>query len=512
MTNRLLFVFSFIALLKKIRSSNSNTTQALWVGLGSFTMFSFGIISSMILSRYLDKIEYGTYRQVLYVYNTLLVVFAAGLPRVFGYFLPRYNLAQGATIVKKISLLLFFLGALFSLCLFLGAGTIAKVLNNEDLSIGLKAFSPIPMFLLPTLGIEGVFSSYKQSHYIAYYQFFSRLLLLLGVLLPVFFIKSSYLYVIYGWSVSSFFTLILAIFFKIIPFKKVVKEKVSLSFRDILSYSIPLVFASIAGMVIKAADQFYISRYFGAEVFAEFSNGFVQLPFVEIVTGSTSVVLIPVFSKYFSTYSKGQDLSYLIDLWKGALSKSAILLYPLVVFFIAFSQDVIIILFSEEYLDSSYYFAINMTLNFVNILVFAPIFFAMKRTRVYSIVHILIAIFVWITHYLVIVLVNSPLGIAVNSTIFGITKTLILGVIVTKLLDIPFISFFPIRLMFRVFIHSVLIAFPVKILSTYCSFSSYTLVNLLMYFLIFILSLLMTSKLFNIKYHELFFSLLRKSN
>lgn len=51
--------------------NNSNTAQSVWLGIGSLLSFSFGIVSAAILSRYLSKLEYGTYKQVLYVYNTL---------------------------------------------------------------------------------------------------------------------------------------------------------------------------------------------------------------------------------------------------------------------------------------------------------------------------------------------------------------------------------------------------------------------------------------------------------
>ena len=54
----------------------NNTKQAAWTAIGSLFSFGFSIVSSMILSRYFDKADYGTYKQAMYVYNTLLTVFA----------------------------------------------------------------------------------------------------------------------------------------------------------------------------------------------------------------------------------------------------------------------------------------------------------------------------------------------------------------------------------------------------------------------------------------------------
>ena len=108
-------------------NKQSNTYQAMWVGLGSLSSFALGIVSAAILSRYFDKAEYGTYRQILYVYNTLLIIFTAGLPRVFAYFLPRYSIEQGKNIVWKVSKILFLFGLVFSLFLFVFSGIIASV-------------------------------------------------------------------------------------------------------------------------------------------------------------------------------------------------------------------------------------------------------------------------------------------------------------------------------------------------------------------------------------------------
>ena len=96
--------------------NNSNTLQAFWIAIGSFSSFSIALLSAAILSRYLSKAEYGTYKQILYVYNSLLIVFTAGLPGLVT--LPRYSLGQGKELVFKISKVLFFTGIIFSLFLF----------------------------------------------------------------------------------------------------------------------------------------------------------------------------------------------------------------------------------------------------------------------------------------------------------------------------------------------------------------------------------------------------------
>ena len=95
----------------------SNSKQAAWVAIGSFFSFIVSIISSMILSRFFDKGDYGTYKQVMYVYSTLLAVFTLGLPKAYAYFLPKYATNYSRDIISKVTKIFFILGAAFSLFL-----------------------------------------------------------------------------------------------------------------------------------------------------------------------------------------------------------------------------------------------------------------------------------------------------------------------------------------------------------------------------------------------------------
>jgi O-antigen/teichoic acid export membrane protein len=471
--------------------------QAFWVLLGSLSAFALSIISAAILSRYLEKTEYGTYRQILYVYNTLLIVFTVGLPKTFSYFLPRFNLAQGKDIVSKITRVLFLTGLAFSICLFLLSGLIASLLKNPELATGLKLFSPIPMLLLPTMGIEGIFATYKKTVYIAIYNTITRFLMLMFIVLPVVILKGNYLYAIYGWSVASMISLCIALYFKGIPFKGIASVKAHLSYTEVLTYSMPLAIASIAGIVIRSADQFYISRYFGPEVFAEFANGFIGLPFVGMVTGATSMVLMPLFSKMI--YDKS-NVENLISLWRNALLKSAIIIYPLVIFFIFNAKNIVELLYSSTYHNSAIYFQIAMVLNFFNIIIFAPLLLAMGKTKFYSRLHIIIAVVAWGIGYLVVMVFNSPIAVAIFSVALSIITVLIFIKYISILLEVSPFTLFPVKIIAALITHALLsIAFINLIINQLLPpLANY--VSLIVTFVGFIVILFCTAKYFSLDY------------
>ena len=163
----------------------SNSKQAAWVAIGSFFSFIVSIISSMILSRFFDKGDYGTYKQVMYVYSTLLAVFTLGLPKAYAYFLPKYATNYSRDIISKVTKIFFILGAAFSLFLLCCAGPIASVMNNPDLRSALIVFSPTPFLLLPTMGLDAIYASFRKTKYLAYYTIATRILTIICIVFPV---------------------------------------------------------------------------------------------------------------------------------------------------------------------------------------------------------------------------------------------------------------------------------------------------------------------------------------
>jgi O-antigen/teichoic acid export membrane protein len=490
---------------KTLANSKNNTIQALWIGIGSLSSFTLGLISAAILSRYFSKQDYGTYRQILYVYNTLLVIFSAGLPSVYSYFLPRYTLSKGRHIVNKITQILFFLGLSFSICLYLFSSEISSLLNNTELELSLKLFSPIPMLLLPTLGIEGVLSSYRMSIYIAIYNLITKAFTLSCIIIPIVIFHKSYKYAIYGWVIGSVISLFIAYLIKGIPFKRIISENSDLSLKEIFKYCLPLVSASFAGIVIKSADQFFISRYFGAEIFAEYANGFIQLPFVGMITSASVIVLTPLFSKMIYEKCNTTDI---LAIWQSAIIKSAVTLFPIILFFIAFADTIIEILYSKEYIQSIIYFRIGMSVNFFNIIVFSPLLLALNKTKIYSRINIFLAIIIWTFGFLIVTIFNSPILIAVSSVSVGILTIIFFTIYTANLLKVRFIDIFPINKLLPIILHSMVILTLLKLLEFLMIINVTALLKLSIMGIFYSSILLISAKFLNINYFVLIKSLI----
>lgn len=477
-----------------IKTKDSNTLQAFWVALGSLVSFGFSIVSSMILSRYLTKDDYGTYKQVLYVYNTLLIVFTLGLPKAYSYFLPKIRMEEGKNLVNKITKVFFILGGIFSLLLYFSAPTISEWLNNEKLAIALRIFSPAPFLMLPTMGLESIYSTYRKTYISSIYVVVSRIIMLFCVIFPVIIMGSSYIHALKGFVIASLLSFIIALFLKNAPFKGLTHKKSDITYPEILKYSFPLLIASLWGVVISSSDQFFISRYYGSEVFADFSNGAIELPFVGMIIGACGTVLLPLFSKINNEEADAK--SKIFEVWMSVFRKTILLIYPAVLFCIFYAPEIMELLYGENYKNSGYYFRIKLFANFFTLISYAPIILAIGKTKYYANVHMFGAIVLIFLESIVTYLINSPyilLGVSVTCHIGRIFTMLIF---VAKYFKITVIELLPIQLMIKICIPSIVILFGCR---SFLSINS-KVYTLIVSVAIYGIAYLISCKILNVKY------------
>lgn len=401
----------------------NNTRQAAWVAVGNLFSFMVGILSPMILSRYFDKADYGTYKQVMYVYNTLLVVFTLGLPKAYAYFIPKFERKFSKDIINKITRIFWALGLAFAVLLYYGSLPISKILANQELDTALKLFAPVPLFLLPTMGLDNICASFQRTRVLALYTITTRIFTVVCTVLPVLIWEGNYLYAILGFDFASLITCLFALYIKNKLTSGSIQEISTLKLKEILRFSIPLLTASLWGMVISSSTQFFISRYYGNDVFADFSNGFMEFPFVGMIIGAIATVLLPAFSKMDTGEGISQDT---LNLWKSSLVKSAKVIFPLLIYSIFFAEVIMTCLYGNQYSTSSYYFIIKNTSGLFYIVPFAPVILAIGKTKDYSRIHMIVAVMIVLCEFVTAKLSDSPIVLSIIGELCNIIKILLL--------------------------------------------------------------------------------------
>lgn len=477
----------------------SNFGQALWLSIGYTCSMLVGILSSAILSRYFDKAEYGTYRQVMYVYHIFTTIFVAGFPAAFTYFLPRLSKEEGKSLVKKIDRILFLLGVFCSAALFLGSDLFARLLNNPELSTALKLFSVFPLFTMPAVGVEGIYTVNKRTEFVAIYNIVTRLMMLLCIVLPVVLIKNDYRYALVGWGVASFIGFIIAIIAKNRVYKNIesLPEAPNL-IGDVVKYISPVIVSSIVTMFLTSANQFFISRYFGVVSFAEYSNGYFTLPFAVIFISPVRSILTPIFAKSSLNGEYSNALSTLYVSTKKIVS----LVLPLVVFAFVFAEDIMVFLYGAKYANSYVFFRLVLCFNFIEMFPFSGIMAAIGKTKQLMYFDVICTCILWSVDFLLIRLnVASPLMItAIFIVLNTMTKYLIPAFYLWLKLGIKVIDRNTIAHVLKTGIHVIIALGCVFLISKYSLGSLSPFIRLTVALFIFYVLLLVSAKVFKLDY------------
>ncbi len=279
-----------------LKKCDNRTIQVLLLMLANLISHSTGLITSIVFSHLMPQNEYGTYRQVIYVYSILLIVFSLGLPKAYSYFLARVPIEEGLNIIKRLNLLFLGISAIVSCILLFGAYQIADLLKNPSLTYNLMYFSITPMLLMPVMGVESILTVYGMSRIVIIYVAISRTFMIVCTILPIILINANASSAIIGFVISAIITCLTGLILITIPFRGVKPRKSQIPMNEIFRFIKPISSANLYGFIISSASLFFISRYFGVKDFAAFSNGYRKLPFAGMLircrtTVSTSMNL-----------------------------------------------------------------------------------------------------------------------------------------------------------------------------------------------------------------------------
>lgn len=382
------------------------------VGVSKGVSMCLSLFIAMALSRLMAPTAYGTYLQILYVYNTLLVLFSLGLPSCYSYFLARVGREEGRSVVTKLTVMCAVMGCVFSLALYLSADHIALLLGNEELGRGLRLFSVVPLAMMPVAGVEGVLIACKRAGWLAVYVCLSRLVTLMCVVGAAWVCDGDPMAVTAAFAAASVASAVVGLWLSYRPFRGVEPVGSSLTYGDFLRFALPVFYAGIYGFVISSSSQFFVSRYFGAVDFAVFSNGFREMPLAVIVMSAVGSVLLPELSRLALT-----DRDECIGVWCRSVYKAASVVWPVAVFCIVFAPEIMVTLFGESYRCGSVLFRLASLICFVRVIPFSPLMVAIGLVKDFARAHLFTAVALVSLDILVVKFFPSLTAVAVVSVL-----------------------------------------------------------------------------------------------
>ena len=338
------------------------------------------ILVVTFLARVLTPYVYASYSQINLVQQTLLPFFTLSIPITLSYYLPRIESQdRQKTIVLQSILLLFGMGFIACIALFIFSPQIARLYNNETLK-GLFQVSCITLLFeiassFYTNYLLGLNRSKKLSKVMPICSFLRIAL----VVAAVFLFEKELLYIVYA-----------LLFFSIVKFAYMLNEclayfhnaKFSFDFpllKEQVFYSIPICAASLVSILGTLLDRNMVAYFFTPEKYAIFSNGAIEIPVIGILTSSLMAVVLPELSKLYKEDNSNNVA--LLKLWHNVFIHSSAIVIPLMVGMFIFTEGFVLILFSEKYLQSSSVFQVYLFMLPINAIQFGSLLMIAKKQK-----------------------------------------------------------------------------------------------------------------------------------
>ncbi|MBN1825886.1 MAG: oligosaccharide flippase family protein [Candidatus Eisenbacteria bacterium] len=351
------------------------------IGFSRMVALSLNVlVVSMFLSRHLDAAAYGTFQQTWFLTHMVLEIALLGFPVGILYFLPKMSQPMRRGFLVRAAAALTGIGALLGCLLWFGAPLVARWFDNPSLSGTLRTFAVYAFFVLPGLPMDAFLISQNRHRLLGLLTVIHAVLLVSAVLLPS--LAGAALATVL-WCVVGYGAVRtgLMLFGAGSTVRGVPTEYPSGLARRFLAYSLPVGLNDVLRVASRWLDKNIVSAYFTPETFAIYANGAVEIPFVGVLAGAISSVVIPEFSR-LSEEGKRDEL---IALWHRAILKAAAILVSLFAFLMVFAPDFLAVLFSDRYRASAAPFRIYLILLPLRCATYTPILLALGRSRLVAI-------------------------------------------------------------------------------------------------------------------------------
>jgi O-antigen/teichoic acid export membrane protein len=348
------------------RPAPSLTTQAIWLMVAKTAGFACSIALPLLLVRRLSPHDLGLYKQAFFVVTTLMNVLPLGFAISAFYFLPRERSRQGAVVAN----ILAFHGAsglLAGVLLIAWPEALARAFNSAELTtlapwIGVVVLLwTVGSFLeLITVALQDVKAS---SGFIVLMQTSKTALLTTAAVLAASVWSLIVAAIIQG--LVQILVLVLYLGRRFPGFWRDFDRR--LLWRQ-AAYALPLGLTSIVLQAHESLHHLFVSNAFGPVGYAVYAVGVFQLPLVGILRESATAVLLPRINQLETENNRRE----ILELVAKAARKLGLVYFALAGFLLVAGREVVVLLFTEQYVASWPIFAISVLALPLNAIVLDP--------------------------------------------------------------------------------------------------------------------------------------------
>ena len=398
----------------------SRKSKVFALSLGRGLNMAVQVVFGMVVARVLSMHDLATYRQTMLAYNFAMPILTLGIPTAMYYFLSGAKERQRGIILDNMALLLFMASIFTAFLLFGGTDLLARRFSNPDLHHTLRWFVFYPLLTFPSMSLTAVLIINEKVNLSVVLNFILNFVLTIALLISCI-VTKSYVWPLY---MKILFAGITTIVMTIAAFS-IVREGFDWprigKMWEVLKFAAPIGVSSMLGSISMQIANVVVSSMCKPEDFAVYSNGAQELPLVNMVTSAIATVIMADMAVMCREGRKKEAL----ELFRKAAAASAVILFPLTVFFLVYAQEFIVFMFSEKYIGSTTPFVVFLFHMPIKIVVYQSAFVALGKTG---------AVF-WRT---LISLIASVPMVWVGVKLFGTVGAAIGSTIVLYLWNVPY--------------------------------------------------------------------------
>ncbi|WP_026903612.1 hypothetical protein [Pedobacter glucosidilyticus] len=403
---------------------------------GNLALTSLNFLTVVVLSNELNINIYGQIREIMLYASFIFLFCSAGFSQTLYYFL---NKTDNILEVLRITGTLRFLTFIFSLFVF---SITAVYLFNFSTSLTLYELILLAIYLVPLI-LSSIDLNLNYYHKREKQFFLANIVVItLKLILLSYFTK-------YEFSIINFLLILavtqwLSVFYSIYLLKEryfgifILGSDFSLLKKQII-YAYPITFSAIIGFLVLNTDKIIVSfSSITKDKLAILSNISFEAPIISTIYLSFFTISLPYMIKAFDKGDFEQVLSERFDY----IFKVAKIILPVVVSFIVWSNDYMVLIFGATYKEYGGLFAIFSTISLLRFCSHHDIFLATNNTSYilfYQIIELVFQVILSISLYYFFDL----LGLIIASVITNYGYMFFVNLKSSKILKVKFKDILP---------------------------------------------------------------------
>jgi O-antigen/teichoic acid export membrane protein len=332
----------------------STFKPALLLMTGRMVAFATTFFIPVILVRIFDQAEFGTYKQIFLIYSTLYLVAQFGMAESLYYFLPMEPTKGGRYVANSV-IVLTLAGVVLLGVMQAKAPEIARWLANDELIAYIPYVGTYLLLMMISAVLEIVMTARKRFVLTATTFALTEICRGAAFMIPALLTRELRWVIIGAIAYAAFRLLGSLLYFvrefhgDVLPDGNVLKKQ--------LAYALPFGLAEMLAFFGSQYHQYAVSHYFNAATFAIYSIGCLNIPIVELVHSPVGNVMMVRMGEELREGRK----SAILEIWNDTTRKLALVFFPMMGILIVTARELIVFLFTKNYLASVPVFVIWST-------------------------------------------------------------------------------------------------------------------------------------------------------